>query len=156
LFEALNLPVAALRIRTLKNQQQVFDVIRKKYVMLSSEEWVRQHVIHFLLTEKDFPKGLMEVEKGINVFNTEKRVDILVRTNTLKPLLLVECKAPEVRLKQAEINQIARYQITLQAEYSLLTNGMKHLVMHNKNGKVVFLQELPGYRQLISSPLKDK
>src|ERR1700752_4612084 len=98
MFPSLNLPVADLHVRTHEDQLQVFDMIRKSHVILTPEEWVRQHVIHFLIFEKGYPQGLMEVEKNIKLFNTEKRVDILVRTKDLKPLLLVECKAQEVRL----------------------------------------------------------
>ena len=146
LFPPLNFPLVKLRLRTEKNQTQVFDVIRKKYVLLTPEEWVRQHVIHFLIEEKQFPDGLMEVEKQITLFNTNKRVDILVRDKNLKPLLLVECKAAEVELTQTEINQLARYQITLQAPYCMLTNGMKHIIMKLENDTVVFLRKLPAYQ----------
>ena len=150
LFPPLNFPDFKLRLRKEKNQTQVFDVIRKKYVLLTPEEWVRQHVIHFLLEEKQFPAGLIEVEKQITLFNTNKRVDILVRDKTLKPLLLVECKAADVELTQTEINQVARYQITLQATYCMLTNGLKHVVMKLENDTVVFLAELPAHEDLSS------
>jgi hypothetical protein len=148
MFPPLNLPVADLRLRTYENQVQVFDMIRKSHVILTPEEWVRQHIIHFLVFEKGYPKGLIEVEKNIKLFNTEKRVDVLVRTNELKPLLLVECKAQEVKLTQAEVNQIARYQITLQAPYCMLTNGLQHFVMQYADQKVSFLDELPDYSKI--------
>lgn len=145
MFKPLNFPPVKLTLRKDKRQTFVFDFIRKKYVLLTPEEWVRQHVLHFLVEEKKFPKGLIEVEKQITLFNTIKRVDILVRDATLNPLLLVECKATDVALKQNEINQLARYQITLKAAYCMLTNGMKHVVMKLEQGKVGFLQELPLY-----------
>jgi hypothetical protein len=126
----------------------VFDNIRKTFVLLTPEEWVRQHVILFLIEEKAFPSGLIEIEKQITLFNTTKRVDILVRDKSLKPLLLVECKAAEVALKQNEINQLARYQITLQAPYCMLTNGINHVILKMENGTLNFLQELPTYPEM--------
>jgi hypothetical protein len=148
LFTPLNFPAVKLRLRDEKTHTQVFDVIRKKYILLSPEEWVRQHVIHFLIEEKKFPTGLIEIEKQISLFNTNKRVDILVRDKNLKPLLLVECKAADVALKQNEINQLARYQITLQAPYCMLTNGINHIVMKLEGEKVTFLPELPSYQEI--------
>jgi hypothetical protein len=141
----LNLPKADLRIRTHEGKVQVFDNLRKLFVDLTPEEWVRQHVLHLLISEKNYPAGLIEVEKSIKLFNTEKRVDILVRTTQLEPFLLIECKAPEVKLTQTEINQLARYQITLKSPYCMLTNGLRHFVMQNANEKVSFLEELPIY-----------
>ena len=148
MFPALNLPPADLRIRTHENQTQVFDAIRKIHVILTPEEWVRQHVIHFLISEKGYPQGLIEVEKNIKLFNTEKRVDILVRDTQLKPLLLIECKSTDVQLKQAEVNQLARYQITLQSPYCMLTNGLQHFVMQYRDAKTIFLPDLPAYGEL--------
>jgi hypothetical protein len=145
LFTPLNFPKAELKIREVKGQAQVFDIIRKSYVALTPEEWVRQHVIHFLKFEKKYPAGLMDIEKQITLFNTTKRVDILVRDITLKPLLLIECKATDIELTQTEINQLARYQIAIEASYCMLTNGMKHVVMKLDGDKVEFLAELPGY-----------
>ena len=148
LFSALNFPPVSLRLKKDKDQTQVFDRIRKKYVLLTPEEWVRQHVLHFLLEEKKFPAGLLEVEKQITLFNTLKRVDILVRNTELKPLLLVECKAAGIPLKQTEINQLARYQLTLQAPYCMLTNGVNHVVLKLEQEKVSFLKELPAYTDI--------
>jgi len=148
LFSPLNFPAVKLRLREENNQTQVFDVIRKKHVLLTPEEWVRQHVIHYLIEEKKFPAGLIEIEKQISLFNTNKRVDILVRNKNLMPLLLIECKAMDVALTQNEINQLARYQITLQAPLCMLTNGINHLVMKLEAEKVVFLPELPIYHEI--------
>ncbi|MHB8259825.1 MAG: type I restriction enzyme HsdR N-terminal domain-containing protein [Bacteroidia bacterium] len=145
MFKPLNFPPVKLILRKDKTQTQVFDFIRKKYVLLTPEEWVRQHTLHFLVEEKKFPKGLIEVEKQITLFNTIKRVDILVRDTNLNPFLLVECKAADVPLKQNEINQLSRYQITIKAPYCMLTNGIKHVIMKLVDDKVVFLQELPVY-----------
>ena len=148
MFSELNFAHFKLRLRKEKNQTRVFDVIRKAYFLLTPEEWVRQHVINFLVEEKKYPAGLIEVEKQIRLFNTTKRVDILVRDKNLNPLLLIECKAADVTLKQNEINQLTRYQITLQAPYCMLTNGLNHAVMKLENETVTFLPELPLYFDL--------
>ncbi len=149
MFAALNLPPAKLRIEKKQNQHEVFDFIRKKMLVLTPEEWVRQHVLHFLVEHKGFPATLIEVEKNIKLFNTEKRVDILTRTPQLKPLLLVECKAPEVKLGQNEVSQLARYQITLEAPYSFLTNGLQHFIMKHNDNKITYLDELPSYPEIV-------
>ncbi len=162
MFPTLNLPAVDLRLQNRQgfknlddfNSLEVFDCIRKKYVTLTPEEWVRQHVIHFLISEKKYPKGLIEVEKSIKLFNTEKRVDILVRKPDLMPLLLVECKAPDIKLKQAEVNQLTRYQITLNAPYCMLTNGTQHFVIASGNGKTIFLKDLPNYTKINKLPFK--
>lgn len=143
MFTSLNFPVADLRVE----KDQVFDIIRKKFVHLTPEEWVRQHVIHFLLHHKKYPAGLIEVEKSIKLFNTDKRVDILVRTPQLAPLLLVECKAVGVTISQKEAEQLARYQITLQAPLSFLTNGQQHIILQHQEGRVSSLPDLPTYSQ---------
>ena len=149
MFPDLNFPKAELRLRSENNQPQVFDIIRKKLVVLTPEEWVRQHVLHFLVHEKDFPQGLIEVEKSIKLFNTDKRVDILVRTSQLKPLLLIECKEPGVKLGQEEVSQLARYQITLDAPYSFLTNGLQHFIMKHNDNKITYLENLPKYTEML-------
>jgi hypothetical protein len=145
MFVPLDLPPAVLRIE----RNEVFDIVRKKLVHLTPEEWVRQHIIHFLISHKSFPPGLIEVEKTIKVFNTTKRVDVLVRTPELKPLLLVECKAPGVPITQKEAEQLARYQITLQADLSFLTNGNQHIVMQHHGGHITYLPELPSYSRSV-------
>jgi len=152
LFPPLNFPQVKLRLRNENNQTQVFDILRKKFVLLTPEEWVRQHAIHFIIDEKKFPAGLIEVEKQITLFNTTKRVDILVRDKNLKPLLLIECKAVGIELTQTEINQLARYQITLQAPFCMLTNGMNHVVMKLEGDTVEFLSELPAYEEVRHKP----
>ncbi|MGZ3864190.1 MAG: type I restriction enzyme HsdR N-terminal domain-containing protein [Bacteroidia bacterium] len=150
MYPELNLPKADLRIRNHEGRVQVFDMNRKLNVDLTPEEWVRQHVLHFLVFEKGYPQGLIEIEKSIRLFNTDKRVDILVRTPDLKPLLLVECKAPEVKLTQEELNQLGRYQISLNAPYCMLTNGLQHYVMLNTAGKLGFSNNLPAYSEIFT------
>ena len=145
MFSPLNFPPVKLRLRKTNLQQEVFDPVRKKFIVLTPEEWVRQHFIHFLIDVKGFPSGLMEIEKQIHLFQTKKRVDILIRDKDLKPLVLIECKASEVTLSQKDINQLLRYQISLGAPYCILSNGLHHLVMKLENGKTIFLDEIPEY-----------
>ena len=149
MFSQLNFPDFKLKLRKEKSQTFVFDIIRKTYVLLTREEWVRQHVIWFLIEEKKYPSGLIEVEKQITLFNTTKRVDILVRDKNLKPLLLIECKAEEVSLKQNEVNQLARYQLTLKAPYCMLTNGINQAIMKLEGDGLSFIEELPSYTDII-------
>jgi hypothetical protein len=142
-YAALNLPPAQLRIAQGAQGREVFDIIRKKNVALTPEEWVRQHMLHFLITHRGYPAGLIEVEKGIRVFNTDKRVDILVNTRALKPYLLVECKASGVTITQKEAEQLARYQISVGAPFSLLSNGVQHIVMQHTDGSIRYLEDIP-------------
>lgn len=150
MYPELNLPKADLRIRNHEGRLQVFDINRKVHLDLTPEEWVRQHVLHFLINEKGYPQGLIELEKSIKLFNTDKRVDILVRSSNLQPLLLVECKAPGVKLTQEELNQLGRYQITLNAPFCMLTNGLQHYVILNSEGKLSFTDNLPAYKEIIT------
>lgn len=145
MLPALNLPAAQLRIERSARAAEVFDIIRKKKVALTPEEWVRQHVLHFLIHHKNYPAGLIEVEKSIRVFNTHKRVDVLVLDKHLRPFLLVECKAGAVAILQKEAEQLARYQITVGAPYSWLTNGQQHIVIRHQEGALEYLEELPAY-----------
>ncbi len=113
----------------------IFDEVRKKWLILTSEEWVRQHTIRFLKTEKKIPNSAFLIEKKVELNRQIKRLDILLLKKT-QPWLLVECKAPEVLLTQETFEQAARYNIQIQANYILLTNGFQHLYFQfdgNKN-----------------------
>ena len=105
----LNFPTYPIRRRLLNDKPQLFDIVRKKWVAFTPEEWVRQHVLHWLITDKKYPAGHIAVEKQIDLHGTVKRCDILCYTTDLRPVVLVECKAPDVTLTQAAFDQIARY-----------------------------------------------
>jgi len=123
----------------------IFDSIRKKFILLTPEEWVRQHVIEFLLNEKKYSKSLINVEKVVKVNGMNKRYDVIVFNSDGSIFLLIECKAPEVKIDQKTFDQIARYNLILNAQYLMVTNGLNHYFceMDFENEKYTFLKELP-------------
>ena len=125
----------------------IFDEIRKKFILLTPEEWVRQHVVQFLLQDKNYPKSYINVEKLIKINDLSKRYDGVVFQPNGEIFLLIECKAPEVSISQQTFDQIARYNLVLKAKYLMVTNGLNHYFcqMDFENEKYVFLKELPEY-----------
>ena len=125
----------------------IFDEIRKKFILLTPEEWVRQHVVQFLLQDKNYPKSYINVEKLIKINDLSKRYDVVVFQPNGEIFLLIECKAPEVAISQQTFDQIARYNLVLKAKYLMVTNGLNHYFcqMDFENEKYVFLKELPEY-----------
>ncbi len=151
MFPVLNLPIPELRLSESKTGRQVFDIIRKKFVPLTPEEWVRQHWIHFLINEKKVPLPLIAVEKMIKVHNTSKRVDLLVYKNDFQPILMIELKSQLIRLEQAELNQLMRYNISVKSSYCLLSNGLEHIILDCRSLSCRILDHLPDYPQLIEN-----
>ena len=143
----LNLPNAVLKIKLVKGITQVFDAVRKKYLVLTSEEWVRQHFIYYLNTEKKYPLGLMGIEKIVKYNGQATRADIVLYNNTGKPNMIVECKAPEVKITQDTFDQIAKYNFKLKVNFLVVTNGMQHFccAMDYENNKINFLKEIPQF-----------
>ena len=143
----LNLPKVALKTKSVEGTIQVFDVIRKKYFVLTPEEWVRQHFIHYLNTEKNYPIGLMGVEKMVKYNALKTRADIVLYTTEGKAKMIVECKAPNVKITQDTFNQIAKYNSQLKVKYLVVTNGMKHYCckMDYESSEIEFLEEIPTY-----------
>ena len=146
-MQKLNFPAYTFRFKNSENKVAIFDVIRKKFIILTPEEWVRQHTVQFLLEEKKYPKSYINVEKLIKVNDTSKRYDIAVFKPNGELFLLIECKAPEVAISQDTFDQIARYNLKLKAEYLMVTNGLNHYFcqMDFENQKYVFLKELPNF-----------
>lgn len=146
-MEKLNLPVYEFRIKTEEKKQFIFDIARRKYVTLTPEEWVRQHIIHYLTKEKKYPSQLIAVETSIKVNKLERRCDIILFDNTGKPLIIVECKAPSVKISQGTFNQIASYNLKLRVNYLLVTNGLNHFCceMDYENNSYKFITEIPEY-----------
>jgi hypothetical protein len=126
----------------------VFDEIRKKFVVLTPEEWVRLHAVQFLLNEKKYPKSLINVEKQLKLNETVKRYDIVVFNKDGSIFLIVECKAPAVEISQLTFDQIARYNLALESEFLMVTNGLEHYFcqMDFKNKRYIFLEEIPDYK----------
>ena len=147
----LNLPEYSPKTRISEGQQQIFDEVRRKYVALIPEEWVRQHFINYLLNDRGFPKGLLAVEHPLVINRVNHRADIVAFTSDGKPLVVVECKAPEVQINQGVIQQISRYNIFLKAPILILTNGLVHFCVRIdfKNGITHNLESIPFYNDLI-------
>ena len=143
----LNFPVYSFRFKNSENKVAIFDEIRKKFILLTPEEWVRQHTVQFLLQDKKFPKSYINVEKLIKINNLSKRYDVVVFQPNGAIFLLIECKAPEVPISQNTFDQIARYNLVLKAKYLMVTNGLNHYFcqMDFENEKYIFLNELPAH-----------
>lgn len=124
-FPALNLPPINLKIEG----DKVFDVFRNKWIKLTPEEWVRQNFLHFLVKYEGFPKGLISVEKQIQLLKLKKRYDAVVFNNKLQPLVLIEFKAPNVNIDQAVVDQAVRYNQEFQVEFLILSNGLTHYII---------------------------
>ncbi len=150
-MQSLNLPTYFFRIKEVKGKKYIFDEIRRRFVLLSPEEWVRQHMVRFLTTEKNFPRQLISIEKGFHYNRLAKRYDLLVYSRTGNPLMIVECKAPGVEIGQKVFDQASRYNITYQADYLLVTNGNKHYCCHIRQDRkgYEFLRDIPLYGELV-------
>ncbi|WP_228236010.1 type I restriction enzyme HsdR N-terminal domain-containing protein [Allomuricauda sp. M10] len=146
-MQPLNFPKYEFRIKNSQNRQYIFDGIRKKFVVLQPEEWVRQHLLHFLIFTKNFPKSLINVEKQLTVNSLKKRYDVVVFNPDGSIFLLVECKAPEVKIDQSTFDQIARYNYQLKANFLLVTNGLEHYCceMDHEHEKYRFLEDIPDF-----------
>lgn len=146
-MQKLNFPSFSFRFKNSENKTAIFDEIRKKFIILTPEEWVRQHVIQYLLQDKNYPKSYINIEKLIKINSLNKRYDIIVYQPNGKIYLLIECKAPEVAITQQTFDQIARYNLVLNAKYLMVTNGLNHYFckMDFENEKYIFLKELPNY-----------
>ena len=146
-MQSLNLPVAALHLTRKNEQVFVRCLVRKKSVVLTPEEWVRQHLISFLFHQRNVPIGLVSVEKSIKVNGMTRRFDILVSDNSGQPSLLVECKAPEIAVNQEVFYQIAQYNSHIKAKYFLMSNGLIHYFGNLSYGKMEIgsLPQLPAF-----------
>jgi len=144
--EKLNLPKFNFKNRLVDNTIQIFDEVRKGYFKLTPEEWVRQHVINYLVFHKNYPIGLMQVEKLIKYNKLNTRADLIVNDRDLNPVILVECKSPSVKIGKDAFDQIAKYNFSLKAKYLFVTNGLTHYccAINYENGKMDFLKEIPN------------
>ncbi len=140
IYPQLNLPKAMLKFKG----DLIWDILRKKYVNHTPEEWVRQHFVHYLINELGYPSSLMASEKLVKYNNMSKRFDIVAFSNTLKTLMIVECKAPEIKLTEDVFYQIAKYNFTLKAPLLILTNGIQHIAAYIdvKNQEVKYLEKM--------------
>lgn len=143
----LNLPSYPLRIKQENTGTYIFDEIRKKFLLLTPEEWVRQHLVQFLIRDKKYPRSLIKLEGGLKLNSLQKRSDILLFNNLGEKILLVECKAPAVRITQDTFDQIARYNFIHRVHWLLVSNGLQHFCCEIDFEKDTyrFVEELPEY-----------
>lgn len=146
-MQKLNFPQFEFRFKNSENKLAIFDVIRKKFILLTPEEWVRQHVIHTLIHIKNYPTSLIGVENVVKINGMNKRYDLVVFNPNGSINILIECKAPEVKITQDTFDQIARYNFQLRANLLYVTNGLGHFFckMDYNNNKYIFLKDLPTY-----------
>ena len=140
----LNLPNAPLKITEKAQKLYVTCLLRRKQIVLTPEEWVRQHLIHYLVAYKSLVQGRLALEVSLKVNSLSKRADIVYYDETLQPELVVECKAPEIKLTSETVFQIATYNSQLNSQFLIISNGLDHFIFENSNGSLVSLDDLPG------------
>ena len=147
----LNLPTYLFRIKEKEGRKSIFDTFRRKWVALTPEEWVRQNFARYLIEVKNFPASRIGTECSLCFNQQNFRADIVVFGNSGEPLVVVECKAPEVKVSQVVFDQIVRYNMKLRVNYLIVTNGMDHYCCKIDREKLSysFLAEIPGYKELL-------
>lgn len=146
----LNLPAYDHQLRSEGGKLQIFDPIRKKYIHLTPEEWVRQHMIHLLIHLLKYPASRTQIEGGLKYNTRQKRTDILIYDAEMKPQVLVECKAPHVALNQRTLEQLATYNKTLYAKLLITTNGLSTFALWiDSKGNAQMLKEIPSHQVLL-------
>ncbi|MEE4284788.1 MAG: type I restriction enzyme HsdR N-terminal domain-containing protein [Mariniphaga sp.] len=146
-MQELNLPVYAFRTKTEGTKKYIFDSVRKRFVLLTPEEWVRQHFIRYLTEEKKYPESLMAVEKQIELNGKLFRFDLLVYRRNGQPLLIAEFKAPGVKISQETFDQVVRYNMVLKVGRVVVSNGLQHFVceIDYETSSYRFLKEVPEF-----------
>ncbi len=146
----LNLPDYPFKIKQEDKAVYIFDDIRKKFLVLTPEEWVRQHFVQYLIREKGYPKTCIRMEGGLKLNSLQKRTDIVLFNNSGEKVLMVECKAPSIKISQDTFDQIARYNIIHKVPLLAVSNGLQHYYceIDHVNRDYKFLQELPSYVRL--------
>ena len=146
----LNLPIFEPKLKKIEGEIYIFDQIRKKYLFLTPEEWVRQSFLNYLINHKGYPLSLMENEASIKLNNMSRRCDTVVYNNRLEPLVIVEYKRPSVKIDQQVFDQIVRYNIVLKVDFLIVSNGLSHFCckMNYKDQSYSFLEEIPEYSKL--------
>ncbi len=144
-MQRLNLPAAAFDIRQVEGKRAILDPLRRKYVRLTPEEWVRQHLVQYLISNLGYPRGLIAIEKSIDLHGKRFRADVIVHDRTGRAVLMAECKEPEVSISQETFDQVAAYNRVVQARCLLVTNGLVHYCYVADRG---FLNQVPRYDEL--------
>ena len=148
----LNLPKYGIKIANENGHQTIFDVLRRNYVALTPEEWVRQHFVHYLIEHKGYPQALMANEIQLAIGNKKLRCDSVLYDRSLKPRMIIEYKAPTVNITQKVFDQITIYNMLLHVDYLVVSNGIKHYCcrMDYENQKYLFLDDIPNYQEIIT------
>lgn len=149
-MDNLNLPAFGVKLGGTAGQPKIWDILRRKYVALTPEEWVRQHFIHFLTEHKHYPAALLANEVGLQIGNKHLRADSVLYTRQLQPKMIVEYKAPHVEITQRVFEQIAAYNMKLHVDYLVVSNGMRHFCgkMNYEGNTLSFLPDIPDYSDL--------
>ncbi|NDV59984.1 type I restriction enzyme HsdR N-terminal domain-containing protein [Bacteroides sp. 519] len=147
---SLNLPAFESKIVSKDGKRVIFDIIRKRYVALTPEEWVRQHFVHYLINHKGYPASLMANEVNLKLNATAKRCDTVLYNRDLSAKLILEYKAPHIEITQAVFDQITRYNMVLRVDYLIVSNGIQHYCckMNYVDQSYIFLQDIPEYSKL--------
>ena len=148
-MQQLNFPSYKFRFKNSENKLSIFDEIRKKFILLTPEEWVRQHCVLFLIQEKQYPKSLINVEKELVINDRKKRYDIVIFHPDGSINILIECKAPHISITQKTFDQIAQYNLKLDADLLMVTNGLQHYYcqMNFEEKRYNFLADIPDYKK---------
>lgn len=148
---SLNLPPFETKITTREGKNVIFDVIRKRYVALTPEEWVRQHFVNYLIVHKGFPQMLMANEVNVILNGTKKRCDTVLYRRDLSARMIIEYKAPHIEITQQVFDQITRYNMVLKVDYLIVSNGLQHYccVIDYTNQSYTFLKDIPEYLSLL-------
>jgi len=149
-MENLNLPTYSFKIKSELQRKLIFDSIRKKYIVLTPEEWVRQNFIRYLIEEKGYPASLIAVEKKVDVNLLPQRSDIVLYNSNANPVMIVECKSAKIKITQDVFNQIARYNMKLRVPFLVVTNGLRHFCcyMDYEKKSFRFLEDIPEYKSI--------
>jgi hypothetical protein len=149
-MKPLNLPTYSFKIKSENDLEYVYDHFRRKYVRLTPEEWVRQNFAHYLVAQKSYPASRMMLEKSLKMNKMSKRCDILISNDMGKPVLMIECKSPDIKIGQSTFEQVSVYNITFHVPYLIITNGMQHFCceVDFQKRSVNFLKEIPDYNEI--------
>lgn len=151
-MQKLNLPPYNANIKSDNGRNLIFDVLRGKYVALTPEEWVRQNFVQYLINYKNYSRSLMNNEIPLRLNGTSKRCDTVVFSNTAVPKMIIEYKAPEIKITQKVFNQITRYNMVLKVDYLVVSNGLNHYCckMDYENQGYIFLEDIPDFSVLLN------
>jgi len=148
--ETLNLPAYDVRLSDEGGRRRIFDVLRRRYVALTPEEWVRQHFVHFLMDVKGYPQGLLANEVELRLGDKSLRCDTLLYGKAMTPRMIIEYKAPHIKIQQKTFDQVVAYNLLLKVDYLVVSNGLEHYCcrMDYERNSYEFLKDIPAYGEL--------